>query len=188
MKKIKDTRHLVTAGMFAALTFVATSVIKIPTPVMGYIHIGDGVALLSCYVLGPFIGGLAGGLGSMLSDLLGGYALWAPGTFIIKLAACVISGTLFHKSASLKTKHPAARLILSGIAGESVMVFGYFMYNILMLTAMSSDSAISLSAAVTGSLSEIPFNIAQGIMGIAVSAVLFPIFERVPVINDITYS
>ena len=72
------------AALLAALTYVATTVIKIPTPTGGYVHPGDGMVLLSGWLLGPWWGGAAAGIGSMLVDLLGGYASFVPGTLVIK--------------------------------------------------------------------------------------------------------
>src|SRR5574344_1143290 len=83
MNRSKIQKITITA-LFAALTFVATMVIKIPTPgTSGYIHPGDALVILSGVFLGPVYGFLAAGLGSMLSDLLGGYFLYAPVTFLI---------------------------------------------------------------------------------------------------------
>lgn len=51
---MKDSkiRKLVMAALLAALTYVATTVIKIPTPTGGYVHPGDGMVLLSGWLLG----------------------------------------------------------------------------------------------------------------------------------------
>ena len=78
---MKDSkiRKLVMAALLAALTYVATTVIKIPTPTGGYVHPGDGMVLLSGWLLGPWWGGAAAGIGSMLVDLLGGYASFVGG-------------------------------------------------------------------------------------------------------------
>ena len=38
----KNIRKLVLAALLAALTAVATMIIRIPTPTQGYIHLGDG--------------------------------------------------------------------------------------------------------------------------------------------------
>ena len=84
MKSQISAKTLASAAMFAALTFLATSVLKIPTPTLGYIHIGDAFVLLSGVLFGPLTGGLAAGLGSALADLLGGYVIWAPFTFVVK--------------------------------------------------------------------------------------------------------
>ena len=49
----------------------------------GYVNLGDCAVPLSAWILGPVYGGVAAGVGSMLADLLSGYAHYAPGTFLI---------------------------------------------------------------------------------------------------------
>ena len=88
------TQKIVITSMLAALTCIATMIIKIPSPLKGYINLGDGVVLLSGWFLSPFYGFLAAGVGSSLADLFLGYATYAPSTFLIKkimaLSACLI--------------------------------------------------------------------------------------------------
>ena len=67
------TKTIITAALLAALTTVATMVIRIPTPTLGYIHLGDGMVLICGILLGPGLGAVAAGIGSMLADLFGGY-------------------------------------------------------------------------------------------------------------------
>ena len=50
----QNIKKLVTAALLAAMTCVATMIIKIPTPTFGYIHPGDGFVLLCGVVLGHF--------------------------------------------------------------------------------------------------------------------------------------
>ena len=69
----KNIRKLVLAALLAALTAVATMIIRIPTPTQGYIHLGDGMVLICGILLGPGLGALAAGIGSMMADLIGGY-------------------------------------------------------------------------------------------------------------------
>ena len=85
-----NTQKLVLTALFAALTCVATMIIRIPTPgTGGYIHPGDALVILSGIILGPLYGFLAAGLSSCLSDFLGGYFFYVPATFLIKgLVAC----------------------------------------------------------------------------------------------------
>ena len=175
MEKDK-TRTLVLAALMAALTYITTTVVKIPTPTMGYVHIGDSFVLLSGIILGPVTGGLSAGIGSMLSDLLGGYPLWAPGTFTVKLLTAMVAGQVY------KRLHLSAKALISGIAGEVVMIIGYFLYNIVMLTIFNVGSeAVTLYAAAFQSLTEIPFNVAQAVVGIAIASVLLPVLKRLPV-------
>ena len=49
----KNIRKLVLAALLAALTAVATMIIRIPTPTQGYIHLGDGMVLICGILLGP---------------------------------------------------------------------------------------------------------------------------------------
>ena len=75
-------------------------------------------------------------------------------------------------------------VILSGITGEAVMVLGYFLYNILIMTFLNGAAGnVSFSAAATASLAEIPFNIVQGAVGVAIAAVLLPVLAHVPYVK-----
>ena len=56
----RRTKKLVFSALMATLTTVATLVIHIPT-FQGYIHLGDGMVLLSGILLGPMAGAAAGG-------------------------------------------------------------------------------------------------------------------------------
>ena len=91
-----NIKKLVLAALMAALTYVATSIVQIPSPMQGYVNLGDCIVLLSGWILGPWWGAAAGGIGSMLVDLIGGYGHYAPGTLVIKGwgAAASIPGNL----------------------------------------------------------------------------------------------
>ena len=82
--KDQKVKKLVLSALMAALVYVATSIIQIPSPMSGYVNLGDCFELLTGWLLGPWYGGAAAGIGSMLVDLLGGYAHYAPGTLVIK--------------------------------------------------------------------------------------------------------
>ena len=87
MQDNNATKRIVMAAMLAALTCVATMVIKIPSPLKGYLNLGDCVVLLAGWMLSPVYGFLAAGIGSALADVFSGYVLYAPATFVIKAAA-----------------------------------------------------------------------------------------------------
>jgi len=75
-----------------ALVLCLTFFIKVPVPyTSGYIHLGDSMIYLSVMILGPVYGAFASGVGSMLADLLGGYAHYAIPTLVIKslMALCM---------------------------------------------------------------------------------------------------
>ena len=174
--------RLVTTAMFAALTLLATSVLKIQTPAFGYIHLGDGLVLLAGIFLGPVYGGLAAGIGSALSDFLGGYAVWVPGTFVIKYLTAAAVSSVFRQISARFRRHTALSvpaLITAGLAGEAVMISGYFLYNILIVVFMTgSPNGPGLLSAAVLSLSEIPFNAVQGACGILSASLLAPVLVR----------
>lgn len=180
-KNEKNTKQLILAALMAAFTCVATMIIKIPTPTFGYIHLGDGMVLLCGIIFGPFIGGLSAGIGSMFSDIFSGYASWAPATFIIKALTAGIMGFLFRM---LKQKTSARGnsicVIIGGLAGETIMVVGYFLYE-TALAAFSSGgfTKAALYAGAVSSATGIPFNIIQGVVGIVIALALLPVLLQI---------
>lgn len=156
--KDKTIRKLVFAALFAALSCVATMAIRIPTPIGGYIHAGDAVVLLSAFLLGPWWGAAAAGLGSGLADLIAGYGLYVPGTFAIKFIVALLAGLLLGCKF---VKSPLARAIIAGVIGEIVMVLGYLAYEALVL---------GYGAAAVGG---VPMNCIQGAFGVIAGAALY---------------
>jgi len=162
----KRVQKLVLASLFAALCYVMTLVVQVPSPMQGYVNLGDCAVLLSAWILGPVYGGAAAGIGSMLADLLTGYAHYAPGTFIIKLAMAVTAAWIFRALQSRASHILPVSQAVSGIAAETIMVCGYFGYASLLLGK-------GLAAA-----SSIPGNIIQGIFGLAAAAAVYAVLDR----------
>ena len=169
------TKQLIIAALFAALTFVGTSVIKIPTVTQGYIHPGDGFVILSGLLLGPVYGTLAAGLGSALSDLLGGYFIYAPATFIIKALSALTAFLVFKALTKKETKNTIPQVIVAGIGAEAVMVLGYFVFEIFMLSIVNGTD---LKAGLIASAAGIVPNIVQGVAGVIISSLLHPVLHR----------
>ncbi len=117
---------IVIAAMLAALTCVATMIIKIPSPLKGCLNMGDCVILLAGWMLNPVYGFLAAGLGSALTDLFSGYVVYAPATFVIKglMALVTFYGfkLLHNKIGNLPSR------IITGVLAEVVMILGYFLF------------------------------------------------------------
>ncbi len=156
--KDNTIRKLVFAALFAALSCVATMVIRIPTPIGGYIHAGDAVVLLSAFLLGPWWGAAAAGLGSGLADLIAGYGLYVPGTFAIKFVVALLGGLMLR--CTLIRSLPV-RAVVAGLVGEIFMVLGYLGYEAVIL---------GYGAAAVGG---VPMNCIQGAFGVVAGAALF---------------
>ena len=157
-------KKIVISALMAALVCVATMIIKIPSPLQGYINLGDCIVLVSAWVLSPVYGFFAAGVGSALADLLSGYALYAPATFIIKGCMALVAFGIF-KLMKNKTRKLPARLI-GGILAEIVMVGGYFIFEGFLY-------------GFGASLVNIPPNCIQGVAGIVIGLLLVKVFEKI---------
>lgn len=90
-------RKTANIAVFSALVFVATFAIRITIPATGgYFNVGDSMVYVAALLFGPLVGGLAGGIGASLVDALG-YAIFVPGTFVIKLMEGVVVGYVGHR-------------------------------------------------------------------------------------------
>ncbi|MGN1422450.1 MAG: ECF transporter S component [Oscillospiraceae bacterium] len=158
-------------AMFAALICVATMLIQIPSPLNGYVNFGDCFILIAAWVLGPVYGFAAGGIGSALADLFSGYAHYVPGTFVIKgliaVAAALIVRAFMKKSEKLRLPG----FIVGGIAGEVIMVAGYYLY-----------AALLLGKSFEGALASVPGNLVQGAFGVIVGTVVIQIIAKTKVL------
>ncbi len=164
---------LVAAALMAALTCTATVIVAIPSPIGGYIHPGDGFVILSGVILGPFFGGLAAGIGSMLADLILGYSAYAPATFVIKCLAAIVAALLIQLLRK-KNSYKIFPLLLSAIAGGFIVTGGYFLFE-------GGLMGLGFGPA----LMNVPFNLVQNVFGIIVSALLYPLLMKVPQIRSI---
>lgn len=157
------TKKIVMAAMLAALACVATMIIKIPSPLKGYLNLGDCIVLVAGWMLSPTYGFLAAGLGSALADLFSGYVTYAPATFVIKGLMALIAfygfKLLHNKIGNLPSR------IITGILAEIMMILGYFVFEGFLYGFVPS-------------LVNIPANGVQGIAGLIIGVILIKIFEK----------
>ncbi len=161
---MKKTKMIVISAMLASLTCVATMIIKIPTPLHGYANLGDCVVLLSAFLLPVSYGFCAAAIGSALADVLSGYAMYAPATFLIK-GLMVLVAYFIHKQFVKKGKNKNVGKIVSGLFAELVMVVGYLVFE-------------GFIYGFEASLVNIPANAIQGVVGLVMGILLLNIFEK----------
>lgn len=111
---------MVMSALFAALIYVVTCYVKIPT-LNGYVHVGDGLIFLVSSLLPAPYAIVASAIGGSLGDLLGGYFIWVPATVIIKsaTAACFTNKT---------QKIICTRNLLALIPSLILCVGGYYLF------------------------------------------------------------
>lgn len=98
MNKKLTTKKIVMVALMAALTVAGSSLrIKVPASVVGTsaFHLGNIMCALSGILLGPWLGGLAAGLGSALYDMFDPmYIAEAWLTFLMKGAYGLVAGLI----------------------------------------------------------------------------------------------
>ncbi len=150
--------QIAAAALFASLVFVVTYAIPpITIPATsGYFNVGETVIYTAALIFGPLVGLLAGGIGAALAD-----ALLAPqfavGTLVIKGLEGAIVGFLPSRLHKVIPNRSVAATV-AAVAGGLEMILGYFLYEQIVL-------GYPLAAALV----EVPFNLVQMAVGLAVA-------------------
>ncbi len=160
-------RMLVMTALLAALSCVATLVIRIPSPTGGYMNLGDTVVLLGAYLLGGAYGAAAGAIGPALADLISGYPVYVPATLVIKALMALLAAALYHATG----KRPWS-MVLASLAAEILMVAGYWLYDGILMGSL------------LGAAAGVPSNVVQSLLGIAASTVLALAMRGIKPVRD----
>ena len=161
-------KKIVIAALMTAIVCIATMMIKIPSPMKGYLNLGDCVVLLCGWLLAPGYGFIAAGLGSALADVFSSYITYAPATFVIKGAMALIAFVCFKLMQKRIGKLPSQ--IIGAVLAEITMILGYFVFEGFLYGF--APSAVN-----------IPANAIQGVAGIIIGIILIKIFEKIKIFN-----
>jgi uncharacterized membrane protein len=134
-------------ALLIALTTVFTLLLRIPTPARGYANLSDVAITFSGLLFGPWVGAIAGGVGTALADLFGGYPFFAP----LSLVAHGVEGLLIGLVGWRRRSVPV--MILAWLAGTVAMVGIYLVGEGVFYTGWAP------------ALAEVPMNVLQGILG-----------------------
>ena len=154
-----NPRQIAITAVMTAVIYVMTRLIQIPTPARGFIHLGDAAVLFTAFAFGPWVGMVAGALGTTLVDLTTGYAQWAAFTFVIHGLEGYLAGRIGQGRLELPT------LIVAALAGAVVLVPGYFVAGVIL-------------EGMGGALGELPGNILQMLGGAVVGIPLYLAVRR----------
>jgi len=151
----------------AVVVALITLFIRIPLPSRGYFNFGDVAVVFSGLVLGSLSpkkafwwGAGAGGLGSALADIIGGFGMFAP----ITLVAKGVEGGLCAMASSRSKFSRWVLLLLGGAA----MVACYFI-----------AEAIMPNIGLQGAVSEIIPNLIQAGGGITGGVLAFAAYKKI---------
>jgi uncharacterized membrane protein len=125
------TQILVINALFVALTLVATMFINLKLPIAGnggLIHLGNVPLFIAAFVFGRRTGAIAGAFGMGLFDLISGWTIWAPFTFIIVGAMGYVAGLISEKV-------PGKRAVvysIAVIAALLIKIVGYYFAEVVL--------------------------------------------------------
>ncbi|WP_034849073.1 ECF transporter S component [Clostridium hydrogeniformans] len=156
---------IVQIAVMSALICVATMVIHIKT-YNGFVHLGDGMVLVSVIILKNKKAVIASALGMGLADILLTYVLWAPFTMVIKAVMALIAILIIKDNKRFNLKY---QIIGFSFAVLWMIVAYYFsgaFIKFFFEGIPTFKSALYLSSL------DIPGNIIQGLSGIVVAIAL----------------
>ena len=143
---------------------MATLYLRIPGPT-GYYHLGDGLIYAAAILLGPGVAAAAAAVGSALADVMGGYAVWALPTFIIKGLTALAIGTLAYRARA------HSRVIAAMAVGALITIVGY---------SLVSYFVFGMAFALT----ELYGNLGQTASGMVIGWILVTVFRRLAPFSD----
>ena len=144
-------------AIMTAVVAVFTMVIRIPSPIGGYISLCDAAVSFAAYAFGPFTGLIAGGLGAAFADLIGGFPQWALISFIVHGIEALLMGLIVRKDS---TSIPM--LIIAALIAVIVVSGGYLLLTTLFGLTVFSEAIL-----------EVPGNIVQSAVGAVLGLVLY---------------
>ncbi|MBS6395681.1 MAG: ECF transporter S component [Clostridiales bacterium] len=121
--------EIAVTGICIALTFLATGFINIRLPIAangGLVHLGNVPLFLAAIVFGKRTGALTGAFGMALFDLVSGWVLWAPFTFVIVGLMGYTVGSITEK------RHGFGWNMIAIAAACMIKVTGYYLAEVIL--------------------------------------------------------
>ena len=150
----KSLLKITNSAIFTAIILFSTMLVKFSTGLgEGYIHFGDCFIYLSACIL-PFpYCIIAGALGGALADILGGYAVWAIPTAIIKILIALPFALVCKNNKSNKILNK--KTVLMPVISGAITILGYFVAECVLYSVASATLSIignSIQAVASGIL------------------------------------
>ncbi len=155
---------IVYSALFSALIFVGTQFIRIPLP-FGYFNLGDCFIIMSAVIIGGPYAIISSAVGSVLADVLSGYAIYVPATIIIKPLMVIVMTAILKIRRNKGKKAETVLLIIGAAASELIMVCGYFIYDTVIYSFAGAIAALS-------------GNVLQGFVAVVESVLIIIAFEH----------
>jgi len=122
-------QSMVITAVFIALTYIFTAFVNVcipPGSKGGLVHLGNIPLFIAAIVFGRRTGALAGSVGMGLFDLLSGWAVWAPFTFIINGCIGYEVGIITEKRRSFGWN------VIALVLATIIKVVGYYFAEVIL--------------------------------------------------------
>lgn len=159
-----DVKSITICAMFIALTYIATAFINLRLPIAangGLVHLGNVPLFVAAVLFGKKIGGVAGGVGMALFDLLSGWTLWAPFTLVIVALMGYVVGLVTEKNKK------SGYIFLGMFFALLIKIAGYYIAEIVIYGNWVAP------------ISSIPGNIVQVVTGGIIAFPVIKVLKRV---------
>ena len=171
-----NLKTIVTAGFFAAVTFLGIQMFRIPLPAAvgtPFVHFGHIFVVLGVLLQGGKKGAVSGTIGLVLFDLLNGYVQAIPQVFIETIVKCLILGAILkHFVKGKDDKKTEYRAVTIG-------VFVYAVMNIVMGTITLLIAGSGVNAALLGALTSIPATVINAAFMVGVVLLIYRPIGRI---------
>lgn len=168
-----STKKIVLTALLAALTAAGSALrITLPVDIAGTtaFHLGNILCALSGILLGPWLGGLAAGLGSAFYDILNPLYIsecWL--TFLMKGAYGLVAGLVFCMGRKSNYSQALAATCCGAVGYGVLYLAKTYFYSGLLLKGLTHEAAL---LAVLSKLPATIFNAAVAIIGAPLLAVV----------------
>lgn len=168
-----NTFDLILTAMLVALVFVATLFLNIKLPIAangGLVHLGTAMLFITSILFGPKKGAITGAVGMGLFDLISGWTLWAPFTFLTR----GLQGYLVGKIAWSNGRNGKSTTfnLLATIVSVPFMLGGYYICERVLFGNWIIPAA------------SIPGNLVQNVVGICVAIPVCILLKKVSIFKS----
>lgn len=154
--KTPRIKIIVSAGFFAAITFLGIQAFRIPVPAAvgtPFLHFGHIFVILSIFCLGPKVSAVSSTLGFIIFDLLNGYVQSIPNVLVTTLLNCFIVGTVYtilNRKTAANSRKGYLYAVLCAIIYGILNILLDFLWGtgelILLGSSISAAAAIKLTS------------------------------------------
>jgi uncharacterized membrane protein len=176
MEHESEAKKLVNVGLiaaFATLSFVGTTVIRVPIPATGgYFNLGDTFVMAAGLLYGPWVGALVGLIGPAAADAVG-FPQFILATGVVKF----LEGGAVGLIGATRRNVGVAGPVLALAVGIIILVGGYFSFEAWIYPALARSIPFFGVTDYKAALAEILPNLLQGILSAIIAFGIYKVFK-----------